>query len=186
MSQLVLAGAVRNNAWSAPLGRESGAWFPWSEGGGENYRTLLWRTFEVNSERAPLVFCMLNPSTATETEDDPTIRRCIGFAKRERAGGMIVVNLSPWRATDPRDLEKVQRAGVDVLLSDANRHAMQTARHYGRFVLAWGAHVRPWMDRAARTARCIAGDPLCLGKTKHGEPRHPLMLRADTPLVSYP
>lgn len=149
------------------------------------YRTLLWRG--VAGSQAPLVFVMLNPSTADATEDDPTIRRCRGFARREGAGGIVVVNLSPWRATDPAQLELAHKDGHDVLHTDENRRAMLAARSLGAFVVAWGAGIRPWMDGAARMARTIGADSVrCFGKTKTGEPRHPLMLRWDAPLVQFP
>jgi len=174
----------KDHHWSRPLGRACGAHI--SACG--KYRTLLWRTFAVGADAAPLVFCMLNPSTADGASDDPTIRRCLGFAMRELAGGIIVVNLSPWRATDPSDLEKAYRRGDDVLWESDNRKAIELARSLssGAIILAWGAGIRPWMDLPSRFVRRIACPALCLGKTRRGEPRHPLMLPKDTRLVSYP
>jgi hypothetical protein len=129
---------------------------------------------------------MLNPSTADAERDDPTIRRCLGFAYREGAGGIIVVNLCPWRATDPKELYRAREQGHDVLWKDGNYEAMEKARSYGPFVLAWGSGVRPWMDDSARMARQTAADAMCLGVTKNGEPRHPLMLRRDAELRRFP
>jgi hypothetical protein len=165
----------------------------WQPGGlngahvfGDKYRLTLWRTFK-DQPGPPMVFVMLNPSTADALQDDPTIRRCCGFARREGCGGIVVVNLSPWRATDPAHLDAAIRRGEDVELEEKNREAMLWARDVGGlWVLAWGSGIRPWMDRAARTARSIAPRPMCLGKTKMGEPRHPLMLASSTPLVEFP
>lgn len=172
----------REYVWSRALGNSSGAHL--SACG--RYRTLLWRTFAMGADAAPLVFVMLNPSTADAERDDPTIRRCLGFAYREGAGGIIVANICPWRATDPNDLYRAHSNGHDVLWQDGNEEAMTKARSFGPFVLAWGSGVRPWMDGAARMARKIGGAPLCLGVTKNGEPRHPLMLRRDAELRRFP
>ena len=146
---------------------------------------MLWRTFDGTV--SPIAFCMLNPSTADANIDDPTITRCCGFARREGAGGIIVVNLSPWRATDPRDLERAHQAREDVLWEDHNVDAVATAwRLSSKFVVAWGAGILPWMNRAALTVRRAAPERYCLGKTKSGEPRHPLYLARATPLELYP
>lgn len=168
--------------WSAALGPPGGATL--SECGLHRY--LLWRTFD-GARTTPLVFGMLNPSTADANKNDPTITRCLGFARREGAGGIIVVNLSPFRATDPQDLLDSHEAGIDVFQASENRAALDLARSFStRFVLAWGAGIRPWLDGAARAMRQAAGaEALCLGRTKMGEPRHPLMLRADTPLERF-
>jgi hypothetical protein len=146
---------------------------------------MLWRTFALRGQDAPLVFVMLNPSTADGHKDDATIRRCLWFAWREGYGGIVVVNLSPWRARDPRDLDATYRRGEDVLFLEANRPALQLARSLGPFVLAWGAGVRWWMDPAARVVRQLARPGLCLGRTRKGEPRHPLMLPKDAPLTVF-
>ena len=168
--------------WWANLGQQSSGAII-SECG--RYRTTLWRTFD--GARSPMAFCMLNPSTADANVDDPTIRRCREFARRESAGGIIVVNLSPWRATDPRDLERAYQAHEDVLWAERNEDAVATAwRLSGKFVVAWGASVRPWMEKAAFMVRRTAPERYCLGKTKMGEPRHPLYLSRATPLESYP
>jgi len=64
------------------------------------YRYALWRVWDA--ALPSFVVIGLNPSTADETENDPTIRRCIGFAKREGCGGLVMLNLFAVRATDPR------------------------------------------------------------------------------------
>jgi hypothetical protein len=171
--------------WSKRLGAADGAWF--SDCG--RYRTLLWRTFAGReSVREPMVFGMLNPSTADELKLDPTIRRCVGFAQREGAGGVVVVNLSPLRATDPEDLYAAHARGEDVFLAAANEHAWRVAAQLGggRIVLAWGARYRPWMAPARELALRLAGQgAMCLGLSKEGQPRHPLRLESSTPLVPF-
>jgi hypothetical protein len=147
------------------------------------YRTLLWRAW---SARRPLVFVMLNPSTADAEQNDPTIRRCIGFARREKAGGLVVVNLSPWRATSPRELGFARARGDDVLWPIKNEADIRLAASVGPVVVAWGAARRPWMEDAAAAVERVCAPARCLGKTKGGEPRHPLMVPRDTPLVAFP
>ena len=168
--------------WSRNLGDTNGARFLRDD----RFRTMLWRTFPDNAAEPPLIFAMLNPSTADAALDDPTIRRCIGFAVREKAGGIIVVNLSPFRATDPKDLFAAADRGLDVLQREENRAAFREAVKYGPVVFAWGAHAKEWMREAQADlfdeARAAKQPIYHLGRTKHGEPRHPLMLRADTPL----
>lgn len=143
------------------------------------YRYLLTRTW---ASGPPLVFVMLNPSTADAGTDDPTIRRCIGFACREGAGGLVVLNLFALRATDPRELvahpEPVGGSNDEFLAAHTRRHVV---------IAAWGAHGRHH-HRGATVARALqrAGTRLvCLGITRDGQPRHPLYTRANTPLVTY-
>jgi len=87
-----------------------------------------------------LAFVMLNPSTADAEVDDPTIRRCIGFARREGYGGIEVVNLYAFRATSPDDLWKAK----DPCGPENEGHLISIARAsvgYGTpIVCAWGAH----------------------------------------------
>lgn len=70
------------------------------------YRYRLTRTWSQN--RPPATFIMLNPSTADAHEDDKTIRRCIGYARRWGLGGLVVVNLYGYRSTNPDELWKVE------------------------------------------------------------------------------
>ena len=172
--------------WSSALGEPNGATF--SKDGRRRY--LLWRTFDDCADRKPMVFVMLNPSTADASVNDPTIRRCMWFARREGAGGIVVVNLSPHRATHPRDLYAAHAAGDDIVYGLKNGLTIfQAFRMGGPVVFAWGAGVRPPLYGAIRNVRRRALEagqsPLCLGRTKDADPRHPLMLRNDTPLESY-
>lgn len=169
--------------WWAQLNGPAGAWE--STDGSQRY--LLWRAFNplVVDERKPLGFCMLNPSTAGATMNDPTVRRCCGFGLSEGASGVIVGNLTPLRGTDPKKLDwnrasacaqtQEQIDALDTLFSLCSR-----------VVLAWGAGIRPTLDRSAgcvrRLARAKSG-LWCLGTTKRGEPRHPLMVRGSQAVV---
>lgn len=127
-----------------------------------------------------MAFVMLNPSTADADLDDPTIRRCMGFARREGMGGISVVNLFAWRETDPRYLPPVDDEAIGPLNDRKTTLVMQAA---DVVVAAWGAH-----PRATERAKFVLSVPLrtplvCLGTTKAGAPRHPLYVRGDQPLV---
>lgn len=140
----------------------------------------------AKSEPSLLTFVMLNPSTANDQIDDPTIRRCIGFARREGAVVMEVMNLYALRATNPAALlvhPDPVGIGNDALLT-------QVARQHTRFktVVAWGAHKMVTPERTAiltDSARAAGTTLWCLGKTKSGAPRHPLYVRGDAPLVPW-
>ncbi len=145
------------------------------------YRYRLWRSWGNREHR--VVFVMLNPSTADESTNDPTIRKCIGFAKRWGFGALDVVNLFAWRSTDPRGLlETVDAVGPDN--DEAIADAIGAA---GLVVLAWGKHPPVSKMIAARLASMWY--PLghrqvgTLGRNSDGSPRHPLMLAYATPFV---
>lgn len=150
------------------------------------YRYKLVRTW---GPALPLGFIMMNPSTADSRADDPTIRRCVGFAAREHAGGIIVTNLLPWRATDPRALREAMRAGHDVSSAPENqRYIAGMIGSCSRVVAAWGAlSALSWTVDEAKQMIGDGGAPICaalwcFGVTKEGHPRHPLMVRRDQPL----
>jgi hypothetical protein len=140
------------------------------------YRYQLRRVWD----EGPLVsFIGLNPSTADETVDDPTIRRCIAFAQRWGYGGLVMVNLFAFRATDPRNM----RAAADPVGPLNDRHLEAVYWETAMLVAAWGAH-GSYRGRDAEVIRLL-GTMLALGFTKGGHPRHPLYVRADTPLVEF-
>lgn len=150
----------------------------------ERYRYHLWRVWD--DEKPILVWIMLNPSTADAEKDDPTIRRCIAFAKRDGYGGVSIRNVFAYRATDPRELEKVvDPFGPEnaMALLDCRRVSLLT-----RLVAAWGCTVaklrRADAYKHARNAAAM-NRAYCLGKTKHGDPKHPLYVRGDAPLVPW-
>ncbi|NYJ75100.1 DUF1643 domain-containing protein [Allobranchiibius huperziae] len=131
-------------------------------------------------------FIMLNPSTADADVDDPTIRRCIGFARREGCTGLVVVNLYAWRATKPADLWTADDP-VGPENDEAISGALRLARlHGGPVIAAWGAHARS--DRVGAVRELTRGVVAltCLGVTEGGHPRHPLYVRGDQPLVELP
>lgn len=149
------------------------------------YRYMLSRLLWGMSR--PLVFCMLNPSTADHKSDDPTIRRCIGFAKREDAHSLVVVNLYAWRSTDPAALPALNDPFDDPVGPENDETLVRVARGSGnRIVCAWGAGAaRQRVVAACKLFRQAQVELVCLGTTKHGHPRHPLYVRGDQPLVPF-
>jgi len=154
------------------------------------YRYTLWREWDASLKRC--AFIMLNPSTADAEKDDPTIRRCIGFAKQWGCGQILVVNLYAFRATKPADLFKAEDpAGPNNFLTLTNRcrwvgGPSVPAECRGPVVAAWGGNAEP--GKAADNAHNIRGlgiDLKCLGVNKDGSPKHPLYVPYDTKLESY-
>lgn len=129
------------------------------------------------------LFIMLNPSTADANEDDPTIRRCIGFAKREGCGGLRVENLFAFRATDPDKMFRHAHTAV----GESDRYILLAlADLNGPLICAWGADKRA-KTRADHVIDYIiewGAKPLCLGRSKSGAPRHPLYLKSGAPLIA--
>lgn len=140
------------------------------------YRWALWRIWEPNAPRC--AFVGLNPSTADEKLDDPTIRRCIGFARLWGMGGLIMLNAYGFRATDPRDMKAaLEPVGYENDL--AIRATCQSVADSGGLIIAaWGAHCEE--AREKKVLDVIDRDVYCLGLTKAGRPKHPLYLRSDT------
>lgn len=127
-----------------------------------------------------VLFIGLNPSTADEEHDDPTVRRCIGFARAWGYGAVVICNLFSLRATDPRQLEhgnaisswnrailygRAVEAAMVVAAWGANKVAHQYVAHGGLGAAGLGKLALSWY---------------CLGRTRAGDPRHPLYVRADT------
>lgn len=142
------------------------------------YRYSLSRIWD--GRKKPLTFIMLNPSTADAMNDDPTIRRCMGFAEREQAGGIVVVNLYGYRATKPFDLFQA----TDPIGPANDRALTRVAREAKSIVCAWGANAP--RNRVAYVRALLDRYQLhCLGITQGGAPRHPLYLKRDQPLEKY-
>lgn len=139
------------------------------------YRYRLGRRW---SPGARVAFVMLNPNAADATRDDPTIRRCVGFARRWGYGAVDVVNLFGLRARDPRALA---RAG-DPIGPDNDRHLRAAVGRADLVVCAWGAAAIARSRSVELAALLTASDPRCLGLTRAGAPRHPLYLRRDARL----
>ena len=143
------------------------------------HRYLLWRVWDAS--RPLLAWVLLNPSTADETREDPTIRRCIRFAMDWGYGGVETTNIFALRSTDPAALRTARDPigpGNDTALRDlAERHATVVA--------AWGNH-GAWLDRSTRVRELLRrAKTRCLGLTSLAQPRHPLYVRASQALVDF-
>ena len=143
------------------------------------FRYLLTREFGGDST---CLFIMLNPSTADAEWDDPTIRRCISFAKREGFGRLEVVNIYAFRSVSPAVMFSAEDS-----IGPTNDHEIEAA--LGRadsVIVAWGNHAEP--KRVVVGAQLIerSGRPVnCFGFTKQDQPKHPLYLPGNAELVDY-
>lgn len=152
------------------------------------YRYALVRRFDLSAPEA-LVWVMLNPSTADASTDDPTIRKCVGFAQRAGFGAIVVVNLYAFRETSPKNLIRALTTGVDVIGPDNDAHIAAAVE--GRVVCAaWGATQVPRIHAriaAVRALTTVAREVRCLGlsQTAPRQPRHPLMLPYSTPFEAF-
>lgn len=142
----------------------------------ECHRYLLTRTWD--SGYGTMLFVMLNPSTADANMDDPTIRRCMGFARREHFGGIEVVNLYAYRATDPRELNRAS----NVVGRENDQYILEAVERAGMVVAAWGGNVGPHSARVDAVRAILCDEVWAFGFTKSKRPRHPLMLAKNTPL----
>lgn len=142
------------------------------------YRYTLTRKW--NESLTALTFIMLNPSTADATLDDPTIRRCIGFARERGFGGLLVLNLFAFRATKPTDM----KAARDPVGPDNDGHIIAALTAAGAasspVIAAWGVHgAYNGRDDEVRKLSLECGvNLMCLGSTKGNHPRHPLYVAA--------
>jgi len=143
----------------------------------ERYRYRLERCWKEHPLRL-CNFVMLNPSTADAFVLDPTVTRCVGFARDWGFDGLIVTNIFALRSTDPKKLYT-----VDDPVGPDNDAAILAAAYQSELVVAaWGTHgkLHDRGERVASELRHAVGDALrCLGVTKHGHPKHPLYLRRD-------
>lgn len=130
------------------------------------YRYRLWRRW---SDGPTIMYCGLNPSTADATEDDPTVKRCIARARDLGYGGMYMMNLFAFRATDPQ----IMKMSDDPVGPDNDRNLVDVAMECETRIACWGVH-GSFRDRAIQVMDIVHCEWKCLGVTKGGYPRHPL------------
>lgn len=149
------------------------------------YRFSLVRKWNLTLPR--LLWIMLNPSTADARKDDPTIKKCVGFADRFGHGSIEVVNLYALRATDPKDLWAA--TGARRCVPENDLWITEAAGRARTIVAAWGAHARE-PGRIDKVVKLLCNRELmCLGLTKDKQPRHPLRVAYKTelsPFKAYP
>ena len=140
------------------------------------YRYKLWRTWDRLKTSA--LFLMLNPSTADEQANDPTVERCERRARDMGWGGLIVANIFALRATDP----KVMLAAADPIGPENDEWIKRCVYEAGIVICGWGAH-GSHRGRDKEVFRLIHDTsfavPHHLGLTKAGQPRHPLYIGYD-------
>jgi hypothetical protein len=137
-----------------------------------DYRYRLWRTWD--DEKPTVAFIMLNPSTADATTDDPTIRRCIGYAEDWGYGTLVVGNLFALRSTDPGELSDHS----DPVGPDNDEHLLAICDEAKQIIAAWGTH-GSLRDRGRTVAHLLDADLYALDTTQDGQPTHPLYQPAD-------
>ncbi len=138
----------------------------------ERYRYLLTRVWNDAGRRA--LFIMLNPSTATEVQNDPTVERCERRARALGFGAFRVTNIFAWRDTDPKALLRA----VEPVGEANDKTILDSTGWADQIICAWGAH-GAHLDRGAAVAAMLRGTDLPLfhlGLTKAGHPKHPLYI----------
>lgn len=149
------------------------------------YRYKLGRYWSPKAP--PVVWIMLNPSTADAVENDPTIRRCVSFAKRWGFGGIEVYNLFALRSPHPSTIE----TALDPIGPDNDSWLMAASQSGRKIIAAWGScRTQLRIMRATQVIEVLVRGggpaPATLGLTKTGRPKHPLYVRGDAQLVPLP
>lgn len=142
----------------------------------DHYRYDLTRVWDATG--AKVLFVMLNPSTATERQNDPTVERCERRARALGFGAFRVCNIFAWRETDP----KLMRAQTDPVGPENDAAIAAGCDWADRVICAWGTH-GAHLSRGPAVETLIRNTgaaPYHLGLTKHGHPRHPLYLAYTT------
>lgn len=138
----------------------------------ERYRYALTRTWDAGGTK--VLFVMLNPSKATEVQNDPTVERCERRARALGFGAFQVTNIFAWRDTDPHEMRKAK----DPVGPENDAAIMAGVAWADQVIAAWGthgAHLNRGPDMAALLR--ATGKPIfTLGQSKHGHPRHPLYI----------
>lgn len=145
----------------------------------DGYRYTLWRSWDAGKSR--VLFIMLNPSVANSVDSDPTLRRCISFARSWSMGSIEIVNLFAMISPYP----DVLKQAAEPIGEENDSYIQQALTRAALVVLAWGAckHIG---QRNLDIRRLLEDREVhCLGRTQGGFPRHPLYLAHETPLIPY-
>lgn len=149
---------------------------------GRSYRYTLWREWDMFNPTY-LQVVGLNPSTADEVKNDPTVRRCIDFGKQWGFGALCMTNLFGFRATNPN----VMILQDDPVGSANDEWLCAVARGAGMVLAAWGVlggHLEQDLN-VCDLLRSQGGELYCLGLTKDGYPRHPLYVPKNRAPMPY-
>lgn len=154
--------------------------------------SLRYRLTQLWGDGPRVCFVMLNPSTADAHQDDPTLTRCTRFAHDiYNAGSLDIVNLYAYRTPNPDDLKRLIRETDDYHGLPGYGHYIVSGQHNELYigtavteadvvVAAWGFHADTAWVRHHTSGVLDSVELVCLGTTKDGAPRHPLMLKSDT------
>jgi hypothetical protein len=149
-----------------------------------NHRLVLTR--EWIGAGGTVNWIMLNPSTADDKFDDPTIRKCVGFSKRWGCSSMVVTNLFTFRATDPKDLRECAHRDWARAVGLADGALIEQARKSDLVIAAWGNHGNLYGRADDVKLRVLPGTKFyCIGTTKQGMPLHPVMAAYTDAPVPY-
>jgi len=135
------------------------------------YRFALWRIWDESKPQ--VMFIGLNPSTADEIDDDPTLIRCINYAKAWGFGGVCMTNLFAYRATEPRDM----LAAYEPVGKENDQWLIRLSKKAGLIVAAWG-NTGTFLNRSTHIKRLIPNLNY-LKLNQSGEPAHPLYLKSS-------
>ena len=141
------------------------------------YRYSLSRIWD--KQKKFVLFIGLNPSTADEEVDDPTIRRCSGYAQKWGYGGLIMVNLFAYRTTLPSNLKKVKYP----VGRDNDKYIVKLSKKADITVAAWGNN--GILYRRDKQVLSLVPNLMCLKVNKSGQPAHPLYLKKDLKLTKF-
>lgn len=141
------------------------------------YRYTLYREWDEGNRI--VAFIGLNPSTADEIKNDPTVTRCINYAKKWGYSGMYMMNIFAYRATDPR----VMKAHSEPIGSENDHYLSLVAKEAKIVIAAWGTHGKH-LKRGQAVKNLIPGLH-CLRVTKDGHPSHPLYLPGNLVPIEY-
>jgi hypothetical protein len=141
------------------------------------YRYALSRTW--NGKKKTILFIGLNPSTADEKIDDPTIRRCIHYAQNWGYASLLMVNLFAYRATMPSELKNVKNP----IGNDNDLHILELSKKADLAVAAWGNNGT--LLNRDKEIKKILPNLMCLKINKSGQPAHPLYQKKDLKLIKY-
>lgn len=152
------------------------------------YRYSLSRVW--NKSQSTVCWIMLNPSKADAEVDDPTIRRCVSFGKLWGYGGIRVVNLFAYRATNPKDVDKFSAVSEPGDPSRNDRFILDAIRRSPAIsVAAWGNNANTiQQSRVCEVLRMVKAEKLtlmCFGLTSKRQPRHPLYQPRGRKLITY-
>lgn len=141
------------------------------------YRYTLSRTWD--STKPTVLFIGLNPSIADENIDDPTITRCINFAKDWGYGTLLMANLFAFRSTYPKEIYLID----DPIGKDNDHYILECVKQSDLIIACWGNN-GTYMDRE-KIIKELVPNLYCLQKNKNGTPHHPLRLPRDINTIPF-